>query len=83
MSKKEKVALQRSDDFEEMDELLSSALADLDESNQRVLSILENEDGDVQESVEEEAASGAPDTDAAKSGEPDLDEQAAASDSES
>ena len=83
MSKKEKVALHRSDDFEEMDELLSDALANLDESNQRVLSILENEDVETGETAPEDPAPESPENNAEATADSGEREQAAASDTES
>lgn len=43
MSQKPKVAINREDDFQEVDALLTEALASLEETNARVLSLLESE----------------------------------------
>jgi hypothetical protein len=43
MSQKPKVSIQRGDDFQEVDSLLSEAMADLDDRNARVSQLLQAE----------------------------------------
>ena len=63
MSKKEKVSILRTDDFEVVDEALSDALSGLDSTNTRISELLEQ-----QASVsEEEAAAEVPSSDTAAS----------------
>ena len=47
MSKKEKVSIVRSDDFEEVDAILTEALVSLEEANARVSDLLESETHDT------------------------------------
>lgn len=50
MARKEKIEVRRDNDFNEMDSLLSDALADLEASNQRVEQILSGGDDESAES---------------------------------
>lgn len=68
MSKKEKLKINRTDNFESVDEELSEAMALLDETNARVLGLLEGEEeGDPEEAgqtvpASEDAPEPAPDS---------------------
>ncbi len=58
-TKKEKVALQRGDDFDFVDAELTAALAELDQANKNVAQVLdgdEDEEGDEVEGIEADSA---------------------------
>ena len=58
-TKKEKVALQRGDDFDFVDAELTAALAELDQANKNVAQVLdgdEDEEGDAIEGTEVDSA---------------------------
>ena len=55
MTDKEKITIVRSDDFTSVDAELSDAIAQLDESNSRIVDLLENDSTEV--SIEEEEES--------------------------
>lgn len=60
MTKKEKVSIVRSDDFEEVDAALSEALASLEEANARVAQLLQSETcSQISEAAERKLAGGA------------------------
>ena len=70
MSKKEKVSIVRSDDFEEVDAALNEALVSLEAANGRVAELLESEvPGQLSEAAELKIAGDAGAEDTADSGE--------------
>jgi hypothetical protein len=56
MTDKEKITIVRSDDFTSVDEELSDAISQLDESNARIIDLLENDSTEVSVEVGEESS---------------------------